>query len=159
MLRCTWGMSMPLTEAHQRILGRAPNDDQERLYTSWPKFRGFSDRNPDAVRAEAVIIAALMQGKGAQRVLLLVPQGHESWMLQQCESTAMACFEYAKKYKRVKELIYGYTYMFKTFTMTGRLLQLQEEPERWVSFGFTAEDLLPPWMSNRLLPNPEQGNP
>lgn len=147
---------MPLTEAHWRILGRSPNEDQARLYTSWPKFRGFSDRNLCPARAEAVIIAALMQGKGAERVFLLVPQGQEDWLLQQCDATATATFEGCKRYpKRAKELIYGYTCLFKTLTMTGRLLQLQNEPEHWVSFGFSADDLLPPWMTNRLLLNAE----
>jgi hypothetical protein len=153
-------MSMPLAEAHQRILGRAPQEDQERLYTRWPKFRGFSDRNACPVRAEAVIITALMSGRDTERVLLLVPHGHEAWLLQQCEATAMATFEGCKKYpKRAKELIYGYTVLFKTLTMMSRVLQLQNEPAYWVSFGFAADDLLPPWMTDRLLPNVEIGAP
>jgi hypothetical protein len=145
-------MAMTLMEAHQRVLGRASSADQDKLYTSWPEFRGFSDRTADVVRAEAVILAALMSGIGTDRVLILVSRDQEEWLLKQCEAAAIACFEGCKKYpSRVKELVYGYTRLFQKLKMTGRLLQLQEEPPHWVSFGFTVDDPLPAWMTNRLL--------
>lgn len=145
---------MSLAEVHEIMLNRAPTADQERLYTRWPEFKGFSDREANAERAEAVLVAGLMSGRGAEHVLVLAPQAQEEWLLKQCEKMALATFEGCKKYpSRVRELVYGYTRLFEKLKMTGRLLQLQEEPQHWVSFGFTADDLLPSWIPNRLLPN------
>lgn len=102
--------------------------------------------------AEAVLLLALRSGTASDRIIVLAPLTQEGWLLEQCERMAMTCFEGCKKYpSRVKELVYGYTRLFQKLKMTGRLLQLQEEPQHWVSFGFAVDDPLPEWVTNRLL--------
>jgi len=139
-------------EFHQIVLGTEPTAEQLRLYNQFPDFRGISDRAQEPKVAEAVLLLALRSGTAADRVLVLAPLAQEEWLLKQCETMAIGCFEGCKKYpSRVEELVYGYKQLFKKLMMTGRLLQLQEEPEHWVSFGFTVDDILPSWMTNRLL--------
>lgn len=40
--------------------------------------------------------------------------------------------------------------LFQRLTMGSSVLQISE-PKRWVAYGFTDADILPPWMRNRLL--------
>ena len=78
----------------------------------------------------------------------------EQWVLQQIESVAIRSFEGCKKLhpERAQRMIHGYTKMFRKVKMTGRVLQMADEPANWVSFGFSTEaDTLPPWMLGRLL--------
>lgn len=142
-----------IPEFHEMVLGTAPTAEQVRLYNQFPDFRGISDRTQDPEVAEAVLLLALRTGTAQDRVFVLAPQSHEEWLLARCEAMAMTCFDGCRKYppSRAKELIYGYTCLFQKLKMTGRLLQLREEPQHWVSFGFAVDDLLPAWMSNRLL--------
>lgn len=138
---------------HQIVLGRDPNADQLRLYNKFPNFRGISDAQRDVKIAEAVILLGLRSGTVDSTVLVFAPQAMEEWFLQQCDVMATSCFESCRRYEaqRAKELIDGYTRLFQKLKMTSRPLQLSEEPAHWVSFGFTREDVLPAWMTPRLL--------
>ena len=144
-------MSRSAMDWHRIVLGTEPTREQARLYTQWPDFRGIADRTQDPLIAEAVVILALKSGSVNAQVLILAPHSMESWLLQQIESVALRCFEGCKGGPRAKELIYGYTKLFARVRMNGRVLQMPDEPTHWVSFGFSAEDTLPPWMHGRLL--------
>lgn len=145
-------MALTTTEWHRIVLGTEPTAGQLRLYNQWPDFRGISDRTPDPKVAEATILLALRSGSASDRVLVLAPLAQEEWLLKQIESMAINCFERCKgNPSRAKDLISKFTLLFKKLAMTGRLLQLEEEPQHWVSFGFSVDDALPSWMPPRLL--------
>lgn len=138
---------------HRIVLDTQPTLEQLKLYESWPKFKGISDRSQNVSIAEAVITLALSCGGSTTDVVMLAPQAVEEWMLQQIETVAVRCFEACpKRYPgRAREMINGFTVLFRKVKMTGRLLQMSAEPAHWVSFGFSADDTLPPWMQGRLL--------
>jgi hypothetical protein len=138
---------------HQTVVGTEPTPEQLRLYDSWPNLRGFSDRTQDPKIAEAIIVLALRAGSVSDRVLVLAPLAVEDWLLQQFDSAAMRCFQGCpQRYPgRAKEMINGFTQLFRKVKMTGRILQMPEEPAHWLSFGFSVDDPLPPWMPGRLL--------
>lgn len=144
--------SISTVQWHKTVLGTEPTAEQSRLYSSYPKYRGIADRTLDPKVAEAVLILALRSGFAQDKVLVLAPIQHEAWMLQQFDLIVTTAFEGCKSYPtRVKQMVAGYTQLFKKVALTGRLLQLQREPQYWVSFGFVQEDLLPAWMPQRLL--------
>jgi hypothetical protein len=145
-------MALTTIEWHRIILGTEPTAEQMRLYNAYPEYKGISDRAQDPDMAKSAILLALRSGTGTDQVLVLAPQAQEDWLLKQCETVAITCFESCKKYPtRAKDLIKGYTRLFQKLKMTGRLLQLEEEPPHWVSFGFSVDDALPPWMPGKLL--------
>jgi hypothetical protein len=146
---------------HHTVLGTDPTPEQLRLYNSWPTFKGFSDNSLDPTVAEAVIILALRSGSGNDQVLVLAPQAAEQWLLEQFEAVAIRSFQWTKERypTRAKEMINGFIQLFRKVKMTGRVLQLREEPAHWVSFGFLAESTLAPWMDGRLLERNESRRP
>ena len=140
---------------HHTILSAEPSQEQMKLYDAWPNFRGFSDRSLDPAVVEAVIILALRSGKAEDRVLLLAPAEIEGWVLERFESLALRCFEGHRSRENAAEMINGFTRLFRKIVLTGRVLQLQEEPLYWMSFGFCEVDPLPSWMAGRLLKRSE----
>ena len=147
-------MALSVARYHEVAFGVEPTEVQLKLYNSWPDFRGFSDNALNPVLAEAVILVALKASAGADRVVLVAPHALEEWLLKQIESIAIRIFEECpgRFPERAPLMIPAYAKLFQKVKMTGRILQMPEEPAHWVSFGFLAEDTLPPWMHGRLLP-------
>lgn len=142
------------TQWHKTVLGSEPTAEQSRLYSSYPKYKGIADRTLDPKVAEAVLILALRSGFAQDKVLVLAPIQHETWLLQQFDLIVTTALEDCKRYpSRIRQTTAGYTQLFKKVTLMGRLLQLHREPQYWVSFGFTSDDPLPEWMPQRLLKN------
>jgi cellulose biosynthesis protein BcsQ len=102
--------------------------------------------------AESVLVLALCSGFANDKVLVLAPIKHEKWLLDQFDKMVTSVFEVCKKYpEQTAKMVRGYSQLFKKVTLTGRLLQLQREPQYWVAFGFSGDDVLPDWMPRRLL--------
>lgn len=78
-------------------------------------------------------------------------------MLDRFDSLATRCFHGNRGRANAAEMIVGCTKLFRKIVLTGRLLQLREEPSHWMSFGFCVDDVLPSWMAGRLLERTENG--
>jgi hypothetical protein len=143
----------PLAAKHRTLLGKEPTAIQEQLYTRFPEFRGFSDRDLDSDKLEAVIVLGLLYGTVTEKVFVLAPVAHERWVLDHFNAVCDRVFEGCKKEKNRAHIAKVYGLMFKKLMLTGRLLQFQDEPTHWVSFGFAVGDVLPDWMGSRLLPS------
>jgi hypothetical protein len=143
--------STPTTRHHCTILGKDPSEKQTLFYANFPTFRGFSDQTLDPEILEAIIITALTFGAAQDRVFLLAPVAHEDWVLEEFNKVTDLIFNKLKKSPDQVKMATFYGVLFKKIAIMGRLLQFKGEPARWVSFGFSAEDPIPEWMSPKLL--------
>jgi hypothetical protein len=145
-------MALSTPAWHRIVLGADPAPAQVRLYSSYPDYRGISDRTRDTQIAQAVIVLALRAGETDDRVMLITPTAQAEWMLEQCEDAATKSFASCSGHpEHASRLAVGYTRLFKKLIMVTRPLQMADEPQHWVSFGFAADEPLPPWMPERLL--------
>jgi hypothetical protein len=131
-------------------LNTNPSKKQCSFYAKFPQFRGISDSSLDPEIIEAVLIAALTFGMIKDRVFFFSPVAHETWILDQFRQVIETMFAESKRWPNREAIVKGYGLMFKRIIVTGRLLQILKEPEYWVSFGFTLEDIIPEWMEPRL---------
>jgi len=138
-------------ERHRTLLGKEPTGIQVRLYENFPTFRGFSDKTLNPEVLEAVIVLGLTFGTAQDRVFVLAPVAHEDWVLEEFNKVTDLVFNECKKHPHRARVAKAYGTLFKKMAIMGRLLQFKEEPVRWVSFGFSAEDPIPEWMPQRLL--------
>jgi len=143
--------SSPNSERHRTLLGKEPTETQVQLYSRFPEFRGFSDQTLDPEILEAIVILGLTFGTVQERVFVLAPVVHENWVLAEFNKVTDLVFNEVKKHPNRAGVAKAYGMMFKKLALMGRLLQFKEEPARWVSFGFSAEDPIPDWMPPRLL--------
>ena len=145
--------TIPAIQWHRTMLGQEPTEQQSKLYDSYPNYRGIADPALDSKVAEAILILALSSGLVHNKVAVLAPPQHEKWLIQQFDKVAERTFQHCKTRPapQAKSEIFGYVQLFKKLQLMGRPLQLQNEPQYWVSFGFTLESPLPEWMSPRLL--------
>jgi hypothetical protein len=137
--------------SHRILLGKDPTETQIRLYENFPAFRGFSDKTLNPEVLEATIVLGLTFGLARDRVFVLAPVAHEDWVLAEFNKVTDLVFNECKKNPNRVRIAEGYGRLFKKLAIMGRLLQFKEEPVRWVSFGFSAEDPIPEWMPQRLL--------
>ena len=133
------------------MLGKEATFKQLRLYSKFPKFRGFSDKSLDPYNLEAVLVSALLFGDYNERVIVLAPPNHESWVFDQLDQITRTIFKGCKKDTDPVRSAKGYAALFKKIAVFGRPLQFREEPPYWVSFGFVVKDPIPSWMKRRLL--------
>lgn len=141
----------PFLTRHSLLLGKEPTDTQLKLYAKFPEFRGFSDRALDSEKLEALVVIGLTFGIVNQRVFLFAPVAHETWVIDEINRITDQVFEACRKQRNPVVFARACGELFKKIVILGRLLQLHEEPERWISFGFVADDVLPAWMPKRLL--------
>jgi len=146
-----------LTTLHFQVIGTHPSEDQQHLYGSFPDFRGYSDADLNSERFDAVVLLALRESAQGD-VLVFAPKAHERWAIQHFNGLADRIFSRFRTIggepeKRV-QLARAYKTMFDRVHLTGRIMQIQEPPARWVSFGFAKSTPLPGWMPDRLLEVP-----
>ncbi len=130
----------------------------QRLYTGYVTSgaRGYSGQMgpafPVADRFLATIVLALYQTKlpgedEMHNVVLLFPKAILMWYRKRLEGTVRYIFRIRKGQRAgcrvLKEAI-------NHLGRNHRLLQIRE-PDRWVIFGFTAADPLPPWAQGRMV--------
>lgn len=133
------------------MLGKEATPKQCRLYSKFPKFRGFSNKSLDPEILEAILVSALLFGSYNERVIVLAPPNRESWLFEQLDQMTRTIFKGCKKDPDPIRSAKGYAALFKKISVFGRPLQFRKEPSYWLSFGFAISDPVPSWMSQRLL--------
>jgi hypothetical protein len=153
--RCT-NLTMTPSEIHVMLMGKQPDASHTKFYKSGKM--GFSDKGFDKDRFLAVAMLTLyktLRNKTPSRVVLLIAPSHDKWVVDEFDNVSVVAFKTLKSYPgspsyRV-QLAKLFGSAFKTVFYSSRLLQLEQEPEAWTSFGFSKEDPLPAWMKNSLF--------
>lgn len=149
-----------LVQLHSVLLGGVPTVRQEGLYRAYPSVLGFSSKEIDDALFQATLILALFQvGQdhpyGLHKVYFLAPAAiTDGWVLDPFKDTAKHIFERLKTGKSVA-LVKHVGELFHQVMLGSQVFLLPQEPERWVSYGFSKSDSIPTWMQPKLLVYPE----
>lgn len=161
-----WGVD-DVALFHGKLLGKDPDEtdpmfrltwQHQRLYTGYVTSgaRGYSGRMgpafPVADRFLATMVLALYQtmlpGEDKMHpVVLLFPMMLLPWYRKRLEDVVRYIFRLRKGERAGCRIIKD---ALNHLRRHHRLLQIPE-PDRWVIFGFTADDPLPPWAQGHLL--------
>jgi len=137
--------SFPVTPKH-RSLYEAFEQQEKRGYV-------LSDggSREDAEKFLATFVLALHQTRfpNQNKVILAISSPVQGWATQQISSMVQHIFRTRKKAS--KETIQVIKESILQLHIGSNILQLEEEPEKWVAYGFHNKDLLPPWMRGRLI--------
>lgn len=142
--------------AHETLYGTAPSPKHVRIYEAFPGSHGVSSKELDEEVFEAALILAIVQTYPRHqrptpfKCFLFVPAETHKWAVEQTSVCAKRMFAELKREKKVDIAKHLGTF-FHAISMGCRILQLQEAPERWVSFGFDRSDLIPSWLRDSLL--------
>lgn len=142
--------------AHRAFFGEPPNERHARIYAAFPGARGVSDHEKDETVFEAVLIMALVQTYPRHqrpdpfKCYLFIPASIEKWAVTTLGSCAKRMFDLLKSKKEVKVAQHLGAF-FHSVLIGSRVLHLDQEPDRWVCFGFERTDPIPDWMRNALL--------
>lgn len=147
---------MTPSDVHSLLIGQVPELEHRRLYSSGKN--GFSDRAFDESRFLAVAMLTLakaLRTSNPSRVVLFISPTHDKWVVRQFDDISAVAFRSIAKGPGSPEGIRSLAHLFgdawKMIFYTSRLLQFQEKPEAWTSFGFSIEDPIPEWMREGLL--------
>ncbi len=157
---------MDVQRFHLNLLGhhqgRTPaqfwlNETHKALYTAYPDdLHGFSGSVLDEERFLATLVLALAITEIIYPVYFAVPKPHVRWVVNQIEQIGRYIF---RTRKGNKDGVLALRQAFQQLRVTYQILELAEPPERWVMFGFTNEDILPPWAKGHLLEHGELAKP
>lgn len=143
---------------HQAFLGTEQGSAHILLYTHFPETRGFSSKTENADRFEATFVAGLTQtfGPGGtfEDCLLLVPASKMAWVTEQMTQVAGRMFARWKMEPDLelrRRAVTRLAEAIKHMLIGSRVLRLEQEPPRWVAFGFTKSDPVPEWLKKGLL--------
>lgn len=81
---------------------------------------------------------------------LFHPKGLREWVVESIRNEATTVFGNLRE----RDMVHARDQLILLFekVFTGyQILQMGEEPDRWVSIGFKREDPIPTWMKDRLL--------
>jgi hypothetical protein len=153
-----------LEKFHRELLGKNPevtplryrlSEVQRSLYSAVAEGkRGYrmksSGTKQDAERFLATFVVALrMTRVPTSQVTIIVAPSLRDWAVGQIKETVRHLYRERKNADPVAIQVLD-SALGRLFIGTGAL-QLPEEPECWVAYGFNNQDLLPPWMRNCLL--------
>lgn len=144
---------------HGTFLGRSVTDQQKALYES-TSGRGFSSKERDPSLTDATLIMALALAKVEgttvfSPVYIFAPSNMHQWVFERIHHLALNLTARVKgsmdleKKKRSLGIARQWLEVLKVGAP--KLADLQSEPERWVSVGYTKEDALPEWFKGALL--------
>lgn len=141
----------PLATKHQVLFGSEPTPLQRRIYDAFPQYRGISssEQNPEVM--QAIILLALTFGHFSERVYVFAPPMYEAWVLEQFSRAADQILTVCRNNPNSGALARGYGKLFHKVAFTGKVLQFQQDPEKWLACGFAVSDPIPEWMSKALL--------
>jgi len=146
---------------HKTYLGVDPEEVHARLYTGFPKARGFSLKAASEEHFKAVFMTALAQtfdGQGFQECLILTPAAQTPWVNEQMVQITRQMFVRWKGFGDLQvrtAVVERMAQSIKHLLAGSRVLQLDGEPPRWVAYGFTEHDPVPQWLKGGLLPGVE----
>lgn len=152
---------MDLETFHVKLLGKNPPksfkvaDSHKVLYKAFDEGkRGFSAASLDRKDFDqfvATFVAAfyLTAFPTPGKVCFAVARPVEKWAVEQIKTIVKYIYTIRKGVPQ--EAIEAIDSALKRMEIGSRVIQIEEEPERWVSFGFNQQDILPPWMRGRLV--------
>lgn len=145
-----------LSRVHMSLLGEPPEDDHRTLYQAVPAAHGFLVTDvPNLRQFEAVTVLGLaltypFDGKTMHQTLFLVPALVEDWAVTALEGIAKRIFGRIKDDANLKAANFMRR-AFEHLLLGTPACDAEEQPGRWVAFGFKKEDLVPEWLRNGLL--------
>lgn len=150
-----------LVAFHQNLLGITPEKTptafrltkaQERLYkaSNGSTKHGYLLCSGKGLQSWEHFLATFILAYGQTpegTVAFAVSAPTQKWANEQVKTIARHIFS---SRSRGKSSIGELFSKFQRLAMGSNVLQLAE-PKRWVAYGFTETDVLPPWMRNRLI--------
>lgn len=150
---------MEPARVHLTLLGTSPSEEQRKLYDGFPSYRGYSASSPTDDHFEATFVAALTQALGAggkfNRSYIFVPATKVEWVNSRTIQIAQTMFGLLKlkpSGEQRRKTCENLGAVLKHLLVGSRVLQMEDEPARWVALGFQSADPIPEWMRNALLP-------
>lgn len=150
---------------HQNLLGKAQDPTpkafrlsqvHQDLYAAFQADkRGYrlllNNSKEDEARFLATFVMALYLTNfpNEGKVIFVVSRGTEKWAVNQIK--AIAHYIYRSRKGAPTSAISAIDEALRRIDLGSRALQIETEPERWVAYGFTNQDILPPWMRGRLV--------
>jgi hypothetical protein len=128
---------------------------QKKLYTR--RLHGVSSREKNAEKADATLILAVTQVIEAgefREVPILIPDTWKTWVGARIVEMAHTCTNTLRSDPRKKVTLPIARRLLESIKpMTPNIGQFltTSEPPCWVAIGYTRDDLLPPWLIERLL--------
>lgn len=148
---------------HKNLLGIDPQktpkefrltDAQERLYAESHESarHGYLLTASKELKSWEHLVATFILAYGQTQegsVTFAVSAPTHSWANAQIKKIAHHIFALRASLPKtsLQPLFVG----FQRMAMGSNILQLMSPPDRWVAYGFSETDVLPPWMRNRLL--------
>lgn len=150
---------MSPAEAHQRFLGSPPNPTHTKLYESGKMGYSNSSLDKELFTAVAILTLAKTTTRGGMlhptRVVLLMPQTHDDWVVAQLDDLNLKMCNRVKKMSGSKtgRVLFAKRMLgcFNVIFTFNRVLSLPKQPLLWTSFGFQKTDPIPEWMQDNLL--------
>jgi len=142
---------------HLRLLGtdkhRTPeefwlHETYEALYTKYPNgVHGYANKALHESLFTATFVLALHQTGMIRPVYILMPKPHLPWVIDQIERVGRHIFRMRKGEKE------GSLKLREAFRQIrpAQASLVMPEPDRWLMFGFSNEDVLPTWAKGKLL--------
>lgn len=156
---------MNLETFHQKLLGQNQDktpktfklsETHKALYSAFDENkRGYrlllNGQKTDQDRFLATFVMAFyMTNFPAEgKVIFIVSRAVEKWAIDQIRDIARHVYKSRKGAS--ESAITAIDGALQRIDIGSRALQIDGEPERWVAYGFTNQDLLPPWMRGRLI--------
>lgn len=150
-----------LEKFHQKLLGTDPPPEYRLTETHMALYEAFgrgkrgyvlssleSRECPDKFLATLVVAIYQTTIPSESEVYIAVSNPIQRWAVQQIRDTARHIFSCRKTAARQDiELLRS---AIQRLQLGSKVIKIQEEPPRWVAYGFHNKDLLPPWMRGRL---------
>lgn len=139
-----------LERFHEALVGSPPNKIQAYFYRQYESgVRGYSYVALDPKRFMAVFVTALwLAGRDKQRVYFLCPPVARAWVVAHMRGSVRA---FVRKHRKNTQTVQAIQEAVQRLLLGGRILQLRNEPERWLAYGFGSDTPVPEWLNRRLL--------
>lgn len=152
---------MDARDTHAQLFGgkSPPTADQEQFYAN-DTARGFSCKNREIAKADAVLIRALAQvidtkAPPYHHVYLFAPRTEREWIIARIHNVAATTMTRLKPLKdeRVRKALQHVRSWLEVIQLGPvELWKKPEAPERWAAFGYLKTDpTLPTWLTEGLL--------
>lgn len=140
---------------HPVFFAKEATNFQKRFYAK--RLHGVSLKEKNEERADATLLLAVAQvlEEGSLReVPILVPEEWKTWVSSRIVLMAKTCTSTLRLDSRKKTTLPIARKLLESIKpmtpILGQLLTTQEPP-CWVAIGYSRDDLLPKWLTERLL--------
>jgi hypothetical protein len=140
---------------HPIFFSKEASPFQKRLYSR--RFHGVSSKEKNEEKADAILVIAVAQAldNGEYReVPVLVPENLKLWVSGRIIEMAKTCTKTLKSDPRKKVTLPIARKLLESIKPRtpniGKIL-MTSEPPCWVAIGYSRDDLLPPWLLERLM--------